>query len=357
MSDANSDSSFETHTETEIEVDIPPLDDDAGEEARQRQSRLTKPEGSLGDLEDLSVRIAGMKANPTPRLDQKAVVTMAGDHGVVEEGVSAYPPEVTAQMVYNFLEDGAAVNSLADVADARNVVVDMGVAEEIESPDLVDKKVDYGTSNIAEEPAMTRSEAVEAVEAGRGVVREHVPDADVIGLGDMGIGNTTPSSAVTAYVADATAEEVVGRGTGVDDDSLRKKTDVVETAVERADPEDAIDVLAELGGYEMGGLAGVALEAASRRVPVVVDGFITGAACLVAAEIEPDVTDYLLGSHSSVESGHEVQFDCLGVDPLFDLDLRLGEGTGACLAFNVFESACTTLRQMATFDNAGVSDS
>ncbi|MFB6109880.1 MAG: nicotinate-nucleotide--dimethylbenzimidazole phosphoribosyltransferase [Halodesulfurarchaeum sp.] len=342
-----------------MEFRIPPLDESAMDRARERQQALTKPPGSLGRLERFATEIAGMTGDPTPELGAAVIATVAGDHGVVEEGVSAFPQEVTAQMVANLLHGGAAVNALADVTDARNLVVDAGVAT-AEYPGVEDVAVETvapGTDNIAEGPAMTREQAREALAVGRRIVTERAPGADIIGLGDMGIGNTTPSAAITAAITGEPPEAVTDHGTGIDEETYEHKVAVVERALaaDPPDPEDGLDVLRSVGGFEIGALAGVALAGASRRTPVVVDGFITGAAALVAARIEPAVTDYLLPSHSSVESGHAIQHDALGLDPLFDLDLRLGEGTGAALAVSVYRGACATLREMATFEEAGVS--
>ncbi|MDZ7850363.1 MAG: nicotinate-nucleotide--dimethylbenzimidazole phosphoribosyltransferase [Halodesulfurarchaeum sp.] len=343
-----------------MEFDIPPLDGDAMDAARDRQRNLTKPPGSLGRLEDFSVRIAGMTGTATPTLDSPVITTVAGDHGVVEEGVSAFPQDVTAQMVTNFAHGGAAVNALAKTIEAKNLIVDVGVASDdypgIES--VVVDKVGAGTDNIATGPAMTEDQARTAVEAGRNVVKRHAADADIIGLGDMGIGNTTPSAAITAALTGADPADVTGRGTGIDDEAYERKIAIVEQALEAdaPDPNNGLDVLRSVGGFEIGALAGIALEAATRRIPVVVDGFITGSGALVAAAIDERVTDYLLPSHSSVESGHEVQYDELGLSPLFDFEMRLGEGTGAALGIGVYEGACDTLREMATFEEAGVSN-
>lgn len=343
-----------------MDIEIPPLDGGAMERARDRQQNLTKPPGSLGRLEDLSVRIAGMTGTDTPTLEAPVVTTVAADHGVVEEGVSAFPQAVTAQMVSNFAHGGAAVNVLAGNVDAKNLVVDVGVAAEeypgIES--VVVKKVSSGTENIATGAAMSKAQARTAIEVGRDVVREHASDADIIGLGDMGIGNTTPSAAITAAITGADPETVTGRGTGIDDEAFERKVAVVEQALETdaPDPDDGLDVLRSVGGFEIGALAGIALEAASHRIPVVVDGFITGSGALVAHQIDERVTEYLLPSHQSVESGHELQYDELGLEALFDFQMRLGEGTGAALGISVYQGACATLREMATFEEADVSN-
>jgi nicotinate-nucleotide--dimethylbenzimidazole phosphoribosyltransferase len=342
-----------------MEIDIPPLEEEAMAAARDRQQNLTKPPGSLGRLEEFSVRIAGMTGSATPTLEEAVIATVAGDHGVVAEGVSAFPQDVTAQMVANFAHGGAAVNALADTVDADNLVVDAGVAAEtypgIES--VVVDRVARGTDNIATGPAMSEAQARAAVQVGRTVVADHAAAVDVVGLGDMGIGNTTPSAAITAAITGADPAAVTGRGTGIDDEALERKVAVVEQALESdaPDPTDGLDVLRSVGGFEIGALAGIALEAASRRIPVVLDGFITGSGALVAAAIDERVTDYLLPSHSSVESGHEIQYDELGLSPLFDFDMRLGEGTGAALGIGVYRGACATLTEMATFEEAGVS--
>ncbi|WP_435181491.1 nicotinate-nucleotide--dimethylbenzimidazole phosphoribosyltransferase [Halorussus sp. AFM4] len=340
-----------------MNVNIPPIDGSARDEAETHQQHLTKPPGSLGRLENLSVRIAGITGDPQPALDSAVVVTMAGDHGVVTEGVSAFPQEVTQQMIENFAAGGAGVNVLARTMDLENLIVDVGTATDINIEGVIDAKVGYGTANIAEEPAMTRKEAVTAIEAGREVVAVHAFNADILGLGDMGIGNTTPSAAVTTTFTSESIRDITGRGTGIDDDSYEQKIAVIKKALNlhNPNPVDPIDVLATVGGYEIGGLAGVVLEGASRRIPIVVDGFITGAAALVAVEIEPGVAEYLLPSHSSVESGHAIQLDALGLDPLFDFEMRLGEGTGAAIGISVARGACSTHREMATFEEAGVS--
>ncbi|MEF8772795.1 nicotinate-nucleotide--dimethylbenzimidazole phosphoribosyltransferase [Halodesulfurarchaeum sp.] len=343
-----------------MEDDIPPLDEAAMEAARERQANLTKPPGSLGRLEAFSVQIAGMTGQETPTLADPVITTVAGDHGVVAEGVSAFPQDVTAQMVSNFANGGAAVNALSRNVDAKNLIVDVGVAaDEYPGRDaVIVEKMGDGTDNIATGAAMSAAQARQVVEVGRGIVATHAEEADIIGLGDMGIGNTTPSAAITAAITGADAETVTGRGTGVDDEAFEWKVSIVRQALETdaPDPQDGYDVLRSVGGFEIGALAGIALEAARRRIPVVVDGFITGAGALVAARIDERVTDYLLPSHSSVETGHEIQYDELGLKPLFDFDMRLGEGTGAALGISIYQGACRTLEEMATFEEAGVSN-
>jgi nicotinate-nucleotide--dimethylbenzimidazole phosphoribosyltransferase len=340
--------------------DIQPLDESAMQAARTRQGKLTKPRGSLGRLEELSIQLAGMKADPLPSVERKAVIVMAADHGVTAEGVSAYPAEVTAQMVLNFLRGGAAINVLARQAGARVTIVDIGVAAGYEPlPGLVQRKVMCGSRNMAQGPALTRAEAAQAIQVGIDVLeQEAARGLDLLATGDMGIGNTTPSSAIAAALTGLPAAQVVGRGTGIDDEGLRRKIQVVERAlaINNPDPGDAMDVLHKVGGLEIAGLAGAMIAAASHRIPVVVDGFISTAAALIAVGLAPRVREYLISAHQSVEIGHQAMLKHLGLMPLLDLNMRLGEGTGAALAFHLIEASARLLREMATFDEAGVSD-
>jgi nicotinate-nucleotide--dimethylbenzimidazole phosphoribosyltransferase len=328
--------------------------------ARRRQDNLTKPAGSLGRLEELSIRLAGMTGNPRPSVARKAVIVMAGDHGVARQGVSAYPPEVTPQMVMNFLSGGAAINVLARQAGARVAIVDIGVAADLgDAPGLSKRKVALGTADLTKGPAMTEAQAAQAIQVGLEVLQaEYEAGLDLVATGDMGIGNTTPSSAIIAALTGLPAAQVTGRGTGVDDGGLSRKVAAVETAltVNRPDPNDAFDVLRKVGGFEIAGLAGVIIGAASRRVPVVIDGFISGAAAVIAAGLAPKVKPYLIASHRSVEIGHGAMLDLLGLQPILDLNLQLGEGTGAAIAFHVVEAASRILNEMATFAEAGVSE-
>jgi nicotinate-nucleotide--dimethylbenzimidazole phosphoribosyltransferase len=325
-----------------------------------RQDTLTKPQGSLGRLEALSIQVAGITGQALPKIEDKVVVTMVGDHGVTAEGVSAYPSEVTTQMVYNFLRGRAAINVLARHVGARVVVVDIGVAQELEShSDLVSRKVALGTRNMAHGPAMSSAEAIRAVEVGIEVVeRELVKGMDIVGTGDMGIGNTTSSSAIVAAFTGAPVAQVTGRGTGIGDKQLQQKIEVIERAlmVNRPDPADALDVLAKVGGFEIGGIAGVILGAAAHHIPVILDGFISGAGALIAVGVAPQVRDYLIAAHRSVEVGHSLVLERLGLKPLLDLDMRLGEGTGAALGISLVEAAVKVLNEMATFAEAGVSE-
>ncbi len=342
---------------------IPALDAAALAAATARQGRLTKPPGSLGRLETLAIQIAGITGQPRPRLARPAVIVLAADHGVARRGVSAYPQSVTAQMVANFLAGGAAINVLARQIGARIVVVDMGVAAELAPhPELLSRQIAPGTQDFAERPAMTRAEAERAVATGIAVVAATIDagdaGADLIGTGEMGIGNTTAASAIVAALTGQPVAAVTGRGTGVDDAGLRRKVAVIEgaLALHRPDPADALDVLAKVGGFEIGGLVGVLLGAAARRVPVVLDGFIAGAAALLACRLAPALAPHLIAAHRSVEVGHGAALAHLRLTPLLDLDLRLGEGSGAALGMGLCRAACALLDEMATFGEAGVDE-
>lgn len=330
------------------------------ERTQKRLDNLTKPRGSLGQLEELAKQLVEITRDENPSLINKVIFTMAGDHGAVEEGVSAYPKEVTAQMVYNFLNGGAGINVLARHVGAKVIVVDMGVACDLEKyPELIIKKVNYGTRNMAKEPAMTKEEAIESIENGIEVFEDELKKGiDIVGTGDMGIGNTTPSSAIASVITGKLPEAVTGRGTGIDDKTLSHKIEVIKKAIKvnRPDSKDGIDVLSKVGGFEIGGLVGVILAAASRRTPIVIDGFISGAAALMAYQLQPKVKDYMIASHCSAEIGHKAILDYLGLRPILDLDLRLGEGTGAALAMSIFEASIKILTQMATFQSASVSE-
>ncbi|HEV2125644.1 MAG TPA: nicotinate-nucleotide--dimethylbenzimidazole phosphoribosyltransferase [Chloroflexota bacterium] len=337
---------------------VEPLDQSAMDAARARQDQLTKPAGSLGRLERLSVQLAGITRTPRPRLKHKAIVVMAGDHGVVAEGVSAYPASVTPQMVLNFVRGGAAINVLARQAGARVVVVDMGIAVDL-APDLpiVHRKIAYGTANLATGPAMTRAQAAAAIIAGTEVVaQECARDLDVICLGEMGIGNTTAAAAITAAITGLPAAEVTGRGTGINDSVWQHKVAIIERGLQANRPraDDPLDVLVKVGGLEIAGLVGVILASAARRIPVIVDGFIATAAALIAGEFCPNTRGYMIAAHRSVEVGHRVALHHLELEPLLVLDLRLGEGTGAALALPLLDASLALLDEMATFEEAGV---
>lgn len=328
--------------------------------AQTRLDNLTKPQGSLGKLEELARLIVGITGKENPALDHKVIFTFAADHGVTDEGISAYPKAVTAQMVYNFLRGGAGINVLARHVGARVAVADLGVAEDLKAVEgLHIKKVRYGTSNMARGPAMTREEAVKSIESGIEIFEtEFSRGVDIAGTGDMGIGNTTASAAITAVFTESDAEDITGRGTGIDGRSLSRKVRVIKDALALNSPDgsDPIGVLAKVGGLEIGGLAGVILAAASHKVPVVIDGFISGAAALIAFHISPAVKDYMVASHLSVEKGHAVILEHIGLKPVLDLDLRLGEGTGAALGIGMADAAVKILNQMASFKDAEVSE-
>ena len=345
----------------EILQEIQPLDEAAMQSARARQDTLTKPRGSLGRLEELSIQLAGITACPLPSVERKTAIVMAADHGVTSEGVSAYPAEVTPQMVANFLRGGAAINVLARQADARVVIVDMGVASEIEDAigELVTCKIGLGTANLVEGPAMTREQAMESIQSGIEIAETEIArGADILATGDMGIGNTTSSAAIACALMNQPPEKIAGRGTGVDDDGLRRKINVITRAldVNKPNAKDALEVLSKVGGFEIGGLTGVMLAAAANRKPILVDGFISTAAAMLAFTLIPAVRDYMIAAHVSQERGHKLMLKWLKLNPLLDLNMRLGEGTGAALAFHLIEASTRILREMATFDEAGVSD-
>jgi nicotinate-nucleotide--dimethylbenzimidazole phosphoribosyltransferase len=330
------------------------LDRAAMAEARSRLDRLTKPPGSLGRLERLAVQVAGITGNALPRLPKKLIVVMAADHGVAAEGVSAYPAAVTAQMVHNFASGGAAINALARQVGARVLVVDVGVASVLaDDLSIVHRKVTFGTANMVYGSAMDRSQMHAAMQVGLDL---SLQEADVICLGEMGIGNTTAASAIVAAITRLPVAEVTGRGTGIDDATWQRKVHVIEQALRMNQPDrsDPLDVLAKVGGLEIAGLVGLIVGAAAARKVVVVDGFIATAAALLAAELCPAVRGYLIAAHRSVEIGHRVALERLEIEPLFALDLRLGEGSGAALALPIIDAALAVLAEMATFEEAGI---
>ncbi len=337
---------------------IEPVDENARAAARARQDSLTKPPGSLGRLEELAVQVAAITGRATPTIEERLVFTFCGDHGVVAEGVSAFPGEVTPQMVRNFTQGGAAINVLARWAGARSVVVDVGVAVPLEDcPGVLPRKVRPGTANLAQGPALTRAEAVAALEVGiRTFAETWSGRPALLALGEMGIGITTPAAAIAAAITGLPPAEVTGRGTGVDDARLAHKCAVIQRALDlnRPDASDGLDVLAKVGGLEIAAMAGAMLAGAAHRVPVVLDGFICGAAALVAAALAPRARDYFIAGHCSVEPGHRAVLAHLGLKPVVELDLRLGEGTGATLAIPIIDAACRLLAEMATFAEAGV---
>lgn len=338
---------------------IQPLDEKAMALAQQRLDSLTKPRGSLGVLENLAVQVAGIMGNPMPAISKKAVVVMAGDHGVVDEGVSAFPQAVTKQMVANFIRGGAAINVIGRKVGAQVQVVDVGIKGEVDIGGVMQKKVKNGTRNMAVEPAMTREEAIRAMEVGIEVAQEFATKGvNLFGTGEMGIGNTTPSSALLAVFGGFPVEEITGRGTGIDDGRLRLKINTIKRAIEinKPNPEDPIDVLAKVGGLEIAGLVGLIIGAAAQNVPVIIDGFISSGAALTAVRITPLTKGYMIPSHISQEPGHRRMLETIGLDPILHLQMRLGEGTGACIAMELVEIALGILHEMATFSEAEVEE-
>ncbi|MHA7963157.1 nicotinate-nucleotide--dimethylbenzimidazole phosphoribosyltransferase [Paenibacillus sp. CAU 1782] len=339
---------------------IRPFDEAAAAEARQHSDRLTKPPGSLGKLEEIAAQLAGVTGTLWPDLSSRAVVVMAGDHGVCEEGISAFPQEVTPQMVLNFLNGGAAVNVLARAAGAKVVCVDVGVASPISHPGLVSRKAVWGTANMTKGPAMTKEETLSALIAGLDTANELADSGTALfATGEMGIGNTTASAAIVSALTGLSPEETVGRGTGISDEGLLRKRVVVEKALEvnKPDRNEPLDVLSKVGGAEIAGLVGVIIGAASRRCPIVIDGYISSTAALVAARLAPACIPYMIGSHVSQELGHPALLKEIGLSPLLTLDMRLGEGTGAVLCFHLLDASLALMGQMATFDSAGISGS
>ncbi len=338
-----------------------PQDTESRTLAKERLDQLALPHWALGDLMDLAIELAGMTRSLHPPVGRKAIVTMAGDHGVTVEGVSKFPREVTPQMVYNFVNGGAGINAMARQAGAKVFVVDMGVDADLndlaKAGKIINKKIGLGTGNIATGPAMSPAMARRAVESGIDVANQLGPDFDIFGTGDMGIGNTTPSTAIAAVCTGKTVEELTGRGTGLDDQQLTHKISIIKKILEVNSPNsrDGLDILAKVGGFEIGGIAGLILGAAAQRKPVLIDGFISTAGALIAYKIEPFVRDYLIFSHRSVEPGHRFMQEMLGCTrPLLDLNFRLGEGTGAALAMNLVEAAVAILTEVATFSEAAV---
>lgn len=346
----------------EVIAGIRPVNGEWRQRARDYMANLATPPGALGDLLLLAEQLAAIKQTLKPSVGNKVVVTMAGDHGVVAEGVSAFPQEVTPQMVANFVAGGAGINVLGGVAGARVLVVDMGVAADLsglaEQGKILSYRVAAGTQNMASGPAMSREQAVQSLEAGIDIVGKLVQEGvELLGTGDMGIGNTTPSSAILAIFSGLPVHQVTGRGTGLTDEALGNKVRVIQKALAKnlPDPADPVDVLAKVGGFEIGGIAGIILGAAYHRVPVVVDGFISSAGALLANKLAPAAVDYMIAAHQSVEYGHRHMLQELGLKPILNLNLRLGEGTGAAIAMSVVEAAAQVICKVLTFEGAGVS--
>lgn len=340
---------------------IQPADADWRAKAKKRLDMLTMPHWALGRLMDMAGELAAMTRSLTPPVAKRTVVVMAGDHGVVAQGVSKYPSEVTPQMVHNFVAGGAGINAMAKVVGAKVVVVDMGVAGDLsalaESGKIISRRVAPGTADFTKGPAMTAQQARQAIEAGIEVAESLIGTTDVFGTGDMGIGNTTPSTAIAAAVTGKPIDQLAGRGTGIDDEALKKKAQAIRKGldVNKPDPNNGLDLLAKVGGFEIGGIAGLILGAAGNRRPVLVDGFISTAAALIARAIAPASVEYMIAAHRSAEPGHHAMQHVLGKHPLLDLGLRLGEGTGAALAMALVEASARLLTDVATFDEAGVS--
>ncbi|WP_242876336.1 nicotinate-nucleotide--dimethylbenzimidazole phosphoribosyltransferase [Desulfosporosinus hippei] len=338
--------------------DIEGLDQEAMDQIQGRLDSLTKPQGSLGQLEHIAKQLGGIQRTSKPKIHKKAVLTMAGDHGVVEEGVSAFPQEVTPQMAYNIMNGGAAINVLARQANAEVFLTDVGIAFPIEGQ-LIHKRVANGTKNMTKGPAMSRHEALQALLAGASVAEEKIRVGyNLFATGELGIGNTTPSSAIVALLTNSPIEEVVGRGTGIDDAGIIRKRLAIEKAIEvnQPDTSDALDVLSKVGGLEIAAIVGSILQAAASHVPIVIDGFISTAGALIAAKLAPKSIAYMIPSHGSMEIGHRKALAGLGLDPVLNLNMRLGEGTGAALTFYFVEAALRIIEEMATFADAGVSE-
>jgi len=337
---------------------IRPLNEETQKVAQNRLDNLAVPPGSLGKIGKVAVQIAGITGKASPELPKKTIILMAGDHGVVEAGVSAFPQEVTVQMVQNFAQGGATINAFSRHVGADLTLVDVGVAADLpDLPGLLKRKVAYGTKNMLKGPAMTKEEAVSALEVGIQVAQEQIDKgAGIIGLGDMGIGNTTPSSALISFFTQLPVEKVTGLGTGLNQTGLENKVKVIKEAIALNKPNrvDPLDVLAKIGGLEIAGLAGVTLGAAAHGVPIVTDGIISTAAVLTACQLSPEVKNYLIGSHLSVEPGHGHTLKFIELEPMLVLDMRLGEGTGAALTMFLVEAGIKALKEIATFDDASV---
>jgi nicotinate-nucleotide--dimethylbenzimidazole phosphoribosyltransferase len=346
----------------DLGIRVGDIDREARGRAQERAQALLMPRRALGKLLEMGEKVAGIAGFPTPDLSRKMIVVMAGDHGVTEEGVSAYPPEVTGQMVHGFTVGVAGINVLCRHAGIGVQVVDMGCKTDLSalvaSGAVIDAKIAPGTSNMRRVPAMTRDQAVLCIQRGAAIARRLAGDGvRMIGTGDMGIGNTTPSAAIAVVTTGLKASALTGRGTGVDDAGLARKTRVIEESIaaRAPDPRDPIDILSKVGGFEIGGIAGLILGAAESHVPVVIDGVISTAGAVIAALIEARVVDYMFAAHRSVEPAHQAMLSLLGLSPILDLDMRLGEGTGCALAMPIIEAGVKVIREMATFAEAGVS--
>lgn len=334
------------------------LDEQVMAAVQTRLDSLTKPQGSLGVLEALAKQLGGIQGQPWPEVQKKAILVMAGDHGVVAEGVSAFPQEVTPQMFYNFLGGGAGINVLARHAGAEVICTDVGMAFPLDPPELMAHRIMNGTHNMAQGPAMSRKEALLSLLTGAKIACQAIDSGvNVLATGEVGIGNTTPSTAIISLLTGLPPQEVTGRGTGLDDEGLIRKQNVIarSIAINQPDPKDGVDILSKIGGLEIGALAGAILAAAYSRVPILLDGVISTAAALIAVRICPTARFFLIPSHSSVEIGHRAALEQLELKPIMHLDFRLGEGTGAAVAFHLLDASIRILNEMATFESAGVS--
>jgi len=340
-------------------VNIPSLHKEVGKKVAAYIDTLTKPIGSLGRLESIAIELAEITGEDFPNVTPPAAIVFAADHGITDEGVSAYPKEVTAQMVYNFLEGGAAMNVFCKKIDAFFTIVDVGVAEDIAHEQLTSKKIRHSTRNFYHENAMTKAEAIEALNVDREEVQKMIEKGSkAIIVGEMGIGNTSAASAIIAVITQKSLQQLTGPGTGLSDEGMERKAQIIEEAIKKRqpNPEDALDILVKIGGYEIAAMAGAMLEAAKNKLPIIVDGLICTSAALIAKLINERVVDYMFIGHHSLEPGHESAFTVLEKEPILNLNMHLGEGTGAALAFPIIESASNMLRDMATFADAGVSE-
>ena len=335
---------------------VSPLDEAAMAEARERQAQLAKPPGSLGRLEDLSVQLAGITGKVNNRIEKKHLLVFAADNGVVEEGVSSAPQSVTLMQTINLTRHKTGASTLCKHFGCGITVCDVGVNAKIREPNVLNRKIAYGTQNIANGPAMTREQCLRAVQIGFDLARD--TDADVIGVGEMGIGNTTTSSAVLAVLLDADVEAVTGRGGGITDRSFQKKKQVIKDAIaiNQPDKNDILDVLAKVGGFDIAAMCGAFLGCSAKRCPVVIDGFISAVAALCAYKLCPEAVGYFIPSHASYEIGYKLAMGAMDLEPMFLLGMRLGEGSGCPLAFEILDAACAIMNEMATFDQAGIDD-
>ena len=349
----------------DIVKDIQPIDQDWVNRARERTAQLVMPTRALGRLHEISERLCGIGRTLQPSINRKAVLVMAGDHGVVKAGVSAYPQEVTGAMVQTFLAGGAGINAISRQVTAEVFVVDMGIIVDLSglnlpaSDHLVTHKIAPGTADFTMGPAMTRPEAEQSILLGfQEASKLYQNGVEILGTGDMGIGNTTPSAAIGEVICGVGLDKMVGRGTGVDDDGLARKRDAISRALEVNEPvaADGLDVLAKVGGFEIGGIAGCILAGAFHGRPVVIDGFISTAGALIARTLSPMVTEYMFAGHCSEETGHKAMLKYLGITPILDLGMRLGEGTGGALAMSIMEGAVCVFNEVLTFEEAGVAD-